>query len=96
MTKIAELTHANTRTLTLRRPIPRSTPVTELHIREPNAGELRGVSMNLLMAGMPEQTFTLLPRICEPVLTKSEMDHLSMADLMAINNTIAEFLIPND
>lgn len=96
MTDITPLPEFSTKTIILRRPIPRSTPVTELHIREPRAGELRGVSMNLLMAGMPEQTFALLPRICDPVLTKPEMDALSMADLMAINNSIAEFLIPND
>lgn len=57
--------------------------VTEILLREPKAGELRGLKVINLMQGDAGEVIELLPRISEPALTKpeaAELDAPSMAE----------------
>ena len=82
-------------TIQLDEPIVRgTTTITELTLRRPKAGELRGLSMLAVMQMQTEALFTLLPRICEPVLTPVEMNQLDTADLIQIGTTMAGFSVP--
>lgn len=82
-------------TITLDDPIVRgTTTITELTIRRPRAGELRGISMLAIMHMQTEALFTLIPRICEPVLTPAEMNQLDTADLVQIGSAMAVFTVP--
>lgn len=70
--------------------------ITELQIRQPNAGELRGVSLLMLLQMQPEAMFTVLPRIATPVLPASVLHKLHPSDLFKLGNAINEFLVPKD
>ena len=68
--------------ITLKKPIVRGeTEITEIDIREPKAGELRGIRLNDLLNGDVDAITTVLPRITSPVLQKHEIDALNPVDL---------------
>ncbi|MEB0137985.1 MULTISPECIES: phage tail assembly protein [unclassified Undibacterium] len=79
--------------VTLDEPIRRGdTLITEIALRKPKAGELRGVSLvdiaNLDVIALQK----ILPRISQPSLTNHEVNHLELADLMALGAEVAYFL----
>lgn len=66
--------------------------VTQLVLRRPNAGALRGISL-VDIANMDVVSLQrLLPRITEPVLTTAEVAALDLADLTSIGVEVAGFL----
>ena len=70
------------------------TEITELQLRKPASGELRGLSLSALLNIDAGAVITLLPRITTPTLTTDEAARLDPADLTACGLEIASFLLP--
>lgn len=80
--------------ITLHRPIPREGgDVTELTLREPDSGELRGLKVGDLFNGDTGSVITLLPRITTPYITVQEAEKLSLADIGEIAGTVTGFFM---
>ena len=80
-------------TVILDEPLQRGESViTEIQLRKPKAGELRGVSLvdvaNLDVMALQK----VLPRITQPILTTQDVNNLDLADLMALGAEVAYFL----
>jgi hypothetical protein len=80
--------------ITLDEPIKRGDSViSEVTIRRPKSGELRGVSLmdlgNLNVAALQ----TILPRITQPTLTAQEVANMDPADLTELGSEVAIFLV---
>lgn len=81
-------------TITLDEPIQRGdTTITEIVIRRPKAGELRGVSLidigNMNVTALQQ----VLPRITSPTMTAQEVANLDPADLVQLGVEVAYFLV---
>ncbi|WP_211482480.1 phage tail assembly protein [Collimonas sp. OK607] len=82
------------KTVPLDEPLTRGdTLITEVQIRKPVAGELRGVSLmdlgNLDVVALQR----VLPRITLPTLTPHDVAKLDLADLMSLGAEVAVFLL---
>lgn len=81
--------------VTLDQPITRGKDtVTEITLRKPKAGELRGLSLTDVLNMDVNAIATLLPRISEPAITKDEVQNMDPADLVQIGGEIVGFLVP--
>lgn len=81
-------------TITLDVPIQRgSTTITEITLRKPNAGELRGLSLQRLHQADADELLKLLPRITVPSLTPHECAQLDPADLSEAGGVVISFLL---
>lgn len=90
----AEPVANNRETIELDEPIQRGkTLITELHIRKPVAGELRGVSLMDLAQMDVLALRKVLPRITAPSLTDQEIGTMSPADIMQCGVKVAGFLL---
>lgn len=80
--------------LALEQPIPRGekNSITEITLRKPAAGELRGLKLADLINGDVNATIRLVPRISQPSLTEQEVAALDVADLLGCADAIAGFL----
>lgn len=87
-------TEKNSNTITLDEPLVRADKtITEINLRKPNSGALRGIGL-LELAQMDVSALEkLLPRITEPTLTKDEVAKLCPADLMQLGVKVANFLL---
>ena len=84
-------------TLTLQNPVTRDgKPVREITLREPSAGELRGIKLFDLVQGDAGAIAELLPRISTPTLTKAEALALKIRDLTAAITIIGEMLMDEE
>ncbi len=89
------LPQAITETITLDDPIPRGKQtVTELQIRKPRSGALRGVALTDVLQMQVDALTKLLPRITEPALTEPEVRAMDPADLVQCGGVVAGFLLP--
>ena len=80
-------------TLTLSKAVTRDgKPVTAITLREPSAGELRGIKLFDLVQGDTGALIDLLPRISTPALTKQEALGLSLRDTMLALNLVATMI----
>lgn len=84
---------------TISDPIVLETPIardggdlTELRLRRPKAGELRGISHARLSISDVDEVLRLLPRITLPPITDAEAAELDPADFTEICGEIADFL----
>ena len=85
----------NLDTVTLDDPIRRGNSIiTEVNLRKPNAGELRGVTLQALADLDVIALQRVLPRITAPTLTAPELAQMSPSDLMQIGVKVAVFLLP--
>lgn len=80
--------------ITLDEPIQRGdTTITDITVRRPKAGELRGVSLidigNMNVTALQQ----VLPRITNPTLTAQEVANLDPADLVQLGLEVAYFLV---
>ena len=66
--------------------------ITEILVRKPNAGELRGIKIVQLLEADADALFILLPRITSPTLTQQEINNLDPADFMDMGLCVANFL----
>ena len=81
-------------TIELDEPILRGkTAITELQIRKPKAGELRGVSLMELAQMDIAALRKVLPRITAPALTDAETGNMAPADIMQCGVAVAGFLL---
>ncbi len=82
-------------TVTLECPITRgATTITQLHLRKPKAGALRGINLAELLQLRAEAVMLLLPRITEPPLLKHEVEAMEPVDLIACDTEVVDFLVP--
>ncbi len=81
-------------TVTLDFPIKRgATEVTEITLRKPMAGELRGVKLTDLLTLEAGAVRLLLPRVTIPTLLPHEVDLLDPADFTELATTVAGFFV---
>lgn len=71
-----------------------SLEISSLEIRKPNVPALQGVKIADLLQGDVTAICAVLPRICTPELTKSQINQLEPADLAQIGGVIVLFLQP--
>lgn len=83
-----------TTTITLDTPIQRGdTTITQVAVRKPAAGELRGTQLvNLLQMDVLSLEI-VLPRITQPALTRHEVGQLDTADIMQFGAEVSGFLL---
>lgn len=80
--------------LTLQNPIQREGgPITQLTLRKPKAGELRGLNIQSLMVGDVTAVISLLPRIASPIITAHEASQLEAEDIAEAAGTIMLFFM---
>ncbi len=78
----------------LQEPIIRGeTEITSITLREPRAGELRGLSLQALGQSDVSSLITLLPRISDPALIDAEVANLNVADLAALGSVVFDFFL---
>ena len=68
--------------------------ITHVHVRKPNAGALRGLSLVEVLQMNVTALQTLLPRVTEPPLLKTEVANMDPADLVAMGTEVVTFLVP--
>jgi len=84
-----------TATIQLDEPIPRGTKeITEVTLRRPKAGALRGVSLVDLMNINVTALQMVLPRITEPALTQHDVANMDPSDLAKMGMEVSFFLAP--
>lgn len=83
------------KTLTLDTPITRGeTTISEVTLRKPLAGALRGTRLNAVMDMDVAALMTIIPRISTPSLTAPELEKMDPADLTAMGVEVVTFLLP--
>lgn len=83
------------KTITLDTPITRGkTTISEVTLRKPLAGALRGTRLNAVMEMDVAAMMTLIPRISTPSLTGTELEMMDAADLTTIAVEVVTFLLP--
>lgn len=88
-------TAANPNTVILDTPIKRGEQnITEVTLRKPAAGELRGTSIQALVNLDVDALSKVLPRITSPTLTESDIAKMDPADLVQMGALFAGFLVP--
>jgi len=84
-----------TETITLDTPMQRGkTTVTEITVRKPKAGALRGVSLTDVLQMDVAALTKVLPRITTPAITEPEIRDMDPADLVQLGGAVASFLLP--
>lgn len=84
-----------TATITLDTPIKRGeADITEITVRKPNAGAMRGLSITNVMNLDVNSLIALIPRVSTPSLTDDDVRKMDPADLLQIGQEIAGFLVP--
>ncbi|MGL5285897.1 MAG: phage tail assembly protein [Aeromonas sp.] len=66
--------------------------VTEIALRQPRAGELRGLEVVALLRMDYTSHRTLIPRIC-PQVTANDLDQMDPKTLMAIQTEVVGFFV---
>ncbi|WP_322528546.1 phage tail assembly protein [Salinicola sp. LHM] len=88
-------TSDNETVVTLDYPIQRgSKQVTEITVRKPKSGALRGVSLTDLLQQDVTVLTKVLPRITEPSLSEAELRNIDPADLFQLGGAVTGFLLP--
>lgn len=83
------------KTITLETPIPRGDgKITEVSLRKPASGELRGLNLTELLQMDVSAHIKLLPRISNPTLTEADAAALDPADLTSLASEVVSFLLP--
>jgi len=84
-----------TETVPLDTPIKRGEQtITEITLRKPDSGGLRGVSLTALLQMDVDALTAVVPRISTPTLTAPEVRAMDPADLVQIGGAVAGFLLP--
>ncbi|ODN41546.1 phage tail assembly protein [Piscirickettsia litoralis] len=80
-------------TITLEKPLQSGDhTIDKIELREPKAGEMRGLKNAELMMQDYNHTKMLLPRITTPTITGELFDELSLSDATQLMNQIVLFL----
>lgn len=79
----------------LETPIVRGqTEITEVEVRRPLGGELRGISLVDVVRMDVNALLTLLPRVTEPPLLAHELNRLDAADLVQFGMYLSGHFVP--
>lgn len=82
------------KTVKLDTPIMRGkTEITEIVLRKPQSGALRGTRLQAIMDMDVGAMMTVIPRISTPTLTAQEMAELDPADLTALSVEVVYFFV---
>ncbi|MBB6153713.1 hypothetical protein HDC30_000907 [Pseudomonas sp. JAI115] len=93
-TDAAEVISINDNLVILDSPIKRGLQqISELTLRKPSAGELRGVQLVELLNLDVASLIKVLPRICSPSITAPEVANMDPADLLACGGKVSVFLL---
>ncbi|AOD13556.1 phage tail assembly protein [Xanthomonas fragariae] len=68
--------------------------ISELKVRKPGAGELRGLKLTDVLQLDVTALATLLPRISSPTLTTADVNAMDPADLLAVGQEVQVFFLP--
>ncbi|MBO9710684.1 MAG: phage tail assembly protein [Caulobacter sp.] len=80
--------------ITLDNPVIRGeTEISDLKLRKPRAGELRGLQLVDVLKLDVKSLVTLLPRITMPPLTSHEVEQLDSEDLLTLGSEVAGFFL---
>ncbi|MFU1517539.1 phage tail assembly protein [Vreelandella alkaliphila] len=83
-----------TKNVELDTPIKRGkTDITEINVRKPLSGALRGVALVDLLNMDTRSLQKVLPRITEPALTEADCRELDPADLLQLGTAVSNFLL---
>ncbi|MBU70868.1 phage tail assembly protein [Spongiibacter sp.] len=87
------MTEKNHSLITLKKPIKRGEQeITELTLRKPNTGALRGCRLSMLLNSDVDSLITVLPRITEPALTEHDIADMDVKDLVSCAGEVVGFL----
>ena len=82
------------KTIQLDTPIKRGkTEITEIVLRKPQSGALRGTRLQAIMDMDVNAMMTVIPRISSPALTAQEIAEMYPADLTAMSVEVFTFLL---
>ncbi|EYU13571.1 phage tail assembly protein [Photorhabdus luminescens] len=83
------------RTIVLEEPLARgSSNITEVVVRKPNSGALRGARLQALLEMDVDSMILVLPRVTIPALTKSDLLSMTPGDLINLSVEVVNFLLP--
>lgn len=86
-----------TKTITLETPIKRGEQlITEVVLRKPVAGELRGLTLSSVLTLDVNELTKLLPRISTPILTEPDIRQLDPVDLVELGAGAVSFFIKKE
>lgn len=86
---------SRTETVILDNPIARGEQsITEIVVRKPDSGSLRGTSLNDLLTMDVNALIIVLPRITSPALTAIELRRMEPEDLLQLGQVVSGFLLP--
>ena len=82
-------------TVTLTKPVERTgtDPITEVSLRKPSVGELRGVKLNELVQMDVTTMLVVLPRVTQPPLLSAEVAAMDPADFLALSLQLLGFFM---
>lgn len=69
------------------------TEITEVIVRKPGSGELRGVKLQSLMVSDVDELYKVLPRVTIPNLMPHELDKVEPCDLVQLSGALLTFLL---
>lgn len=82
------------KTIQLDTPIMRGkTEITEIVLRKPQSGALRGIRLQAIMDMDVNAMMTVIPRFSSPALTAQEIAEMDPADLTAMSVEVVTFLL---
>lgn len=94
-TTAAAAPFGDTETVTLETPIQRSEgAITQVVVRKPRAGELRGLALTELLQLNVTALQALLPRVTTPILHKQDLNNIDPVDLVSLGTAVVGFLLP--
>ncbi len=68
-------------------------PITEVTLRKPSVGELRGVKLTNLLQMDVNTLLTVLPRVTQPALLAADLSAMDPADFMEIAGQLVGFFV---
>ena len=87
----------NNSKITLKQPLKQGDKsITEIVLRKPMSGELRGIKLLDIMQMDVAAYVPLLPRITTPMLGESQINNLDPADLIQVMTGVQGFFISAD
>lgn len=93
---VAQANSSNENVVTLGNPIKRGDTLIEtITLIKPNAGTLRGVSLQDVATSDVNALIKVLPRMTYPSLTEHEVVNLELPDMIALAGQVISFLSPN-
>lgn len=91
-------TEANEQIKTIKLDMPLTLPgdkiITEVQVRKPSTGSLRGLALSDLLRLQTDAIQTILPRVTEPMLNKQVVQNIDPADLVQLGTAVSSFLLP--